>query len=100
MSATVNNAIKDKVQDLITFSFRDLMLCLGGISIIHQMDDDLVRVITVGVEQIYEETLENLKKLKLQQKEKDPLQAMSIKPHPEIARFLTRLKVNTKRKKV
>ena len=100
MPAAAQNIIKDKVQKLITLSFRDLILCLGGISMIHQMDDEVVRVITLGVEQIYEETLMNLKKLKLQSKDKESYPMAGIKPHPDIARFLSRLEPNNKKNKL
>lgn len=99
MPALANSSTKDKVQELITLSFRDLILCLGGIFIIHQLDDDLVGVITMGVEQIYEETLQNLDKLKLKQNgKKAPMDnSLSLKPHPVIERFLSKLSVNNRK---
>ena len=68
MTTTANKSIESKIHKLITLSYRDLILCLGGIFIIHSLDEDLITLITMGVEEIYEETLEKLAGLKIQEK--------------------------------
>jgi len=98
MPTLANNTIKERIHELITFSFRDLILCLGGIFLIHQLDEDLVKVITMAVEQIYEETVEHLNKLKLPHNgKKTHYKEEFLKPHPEIERFLTKLAANSKK---
>ena len=92
-----NTVIKNKVHKLITLSFRDLILCLGGIFVIHQLDEDLIHLITIGVEEIYEEALEKLTRLKLQDNGKVTQKDDSLIPHPEVERFLTKLMANSKK---
>ena len=100
MSPAASNVIKNRVHKLITLSFRDLILCLGGIFVIHQLDEDLIHLITIGVEEIYEESLEKLKRLRLQDKGKETKKNDQLKPHPEVERLLTKLMADSKKCKV
>lgn len=70
--------------------FQDITLCLGGIFLLNQVNDELIWIIANSLEEIYEDSLNTLKVLNFDSRNKQG-KSKELKPHPAIEKFLVRL---------
>lgn len=79
-----------QVHRFINNIFQNITLCLAGIFLLNQVNDELIWTITRSLEEIYEDSLNTLKILNFDSKNK-PEKSKELKPHPAIEKFLVRL---------
>ena len=82
---------KDKIQQVLADSFRNLTLCFGGIFLIHPVKDELIWVMMKSIEEVYLDACKKIDRLENQSKEKGVKGNVDSKPHPAIEKFLNLL---------
>lgn len=86
----MNHKQNSQIYKLINSMFQDITLCLGGIFLLNQVDDELIRTIANSLEEIYEDSINTLKILN-SDSAVIPEKPKELKPHPAIEKFLIRL---------
>lgn len=79
---------KDKFQQVLADSFRNLILCFGGIFLIHPVKDELIWIMMKSIEEVYLDAYKKIDKLENQSLKEGNLKEKPSKPHPAIEKLL------------
>ena len=78
------------ITEIVKNAFRDIVICLGGIFLLHRVSNDAIYSISNAVEEIYNATMKKLAKLNSADVKK-AVENKKIDMHPAIEKLLEKI---------